>query len=87
MQKEKRLKEIMRSGNCIVKKLQRNTEEEGRLKNELLIAEVELKLISRVVSMSRLTESQLIWCHKKLHQVNFVDRKVVIEPSFLLFPC
>lgn len=87
MQKERRLKEIMRSGNCIAKKFKRIGEEEGRVKNELLIAEVELKLVSRVVSMSRLTESQLIWCHKKLHQINFVNRKVVIEPSFSLFPC
>lgn len=85
--KERRLKEIMRSGNCIVKRFQRIAEEEGRLKTELLIAEVELKLISRVVNMSKLTESQLIWCHKKLHQVNFVNGKVIIEPSFSLFPC
>lgn len=77
----------MRSGNCIVKRFQRIAEEEGRLKTELLIAEVELKLISRVVNMSKLTESQLIWCHKKLHQVNFVNGKVIIEPSFSLFPC
>ncbi|XP_031736637.1 uncharacterized protein LOC101214479 isoform X2 [Cucumis sativus] len=85
--KERRLKEILRSGNCIAKKFKRIGEDEGRVKNELLIAEVELKLVSRVVSMSRLTESQLIWCHKKLHQINFVNRKVVIEPSFSLFPC
>ncbi|XP_022998590.1 uncharacterized protein LOC111493177 isoform X2 [Cucurbita maxima] len=86
IQKEKRLKDMMRSGNCIVKKLQRMSEQ-GIARDELLIAEVELRLISRVVSMSRLTESQLIWCHKKLHQVKFVHGKVALEPSFLLFPC
>ncbi|XP_023523715.1 uncharacterized protein LOC111787869 isoform X2 [Cucurbita pepo subsp. pepo] len=86
IQKEKRLKDMMRSGNCIVKKLQRMSEE-GIARDELLIAEVELRLISRVVSMSRLTENQLIWCHKKLHQVKFVHGKVALEPSFLLFPC
>lgn len=87
MQKERRLKEIVRGGNCIVKKWKRvSEEEEGRLKNELLIAEVEMKLVSRVLSMSRLTESQLVWCHKKLHQINFVNRKVIVEPSFSFFP-
>ncbi|KAL7260928.1 hypothetical protein ACSBR1_006571 [Camellia fascicularis] len=82
--KEKRLKDILRSGNCIVKKFQKH--QETRLDRTLLFAQVELKLVSRVLSMSRLTTDQLLWCEKKLSKINFFNRKVHVEPSFLLFP-
>lgn len=83
--KEKRLKEILRSSNCIVKKLQKH--QGGRVKHDLLICQVELRLVSRVLHMSRCTTDQLIWCQSKLNKINFVNRKFSVEPSFLLFPC
>lgn len=83
--KEKRLKEILRSGNCIVKKIQKP--QGGRVKHDLLICQVELRLVSRVLHMSRCTTDQLIWCQSKLNKINFVNRKFSVEPSFLLFPC
>lgn len=83
--KEKRLKEILRSGNCIVKKIQKS--QGGRVKHDLLICQVELSLVSRVLHMSRCTTDQLIWCQSKLNKINFVNRKFSVEPSFLLFPC
>lgn len=85
VQKEKRLKEILRSGNCIVKKIQKP--QGGRVKHDLLICQVELRLVSRVLHMSRCTTDQLIWCQSKLNKINFVNRKFSVEQSFLLFPC
>lgn len=84
MQKEKRLKEILRSGSCIVKKLQKH--HGNRFNRGLFFAQIELKLISRVLSMTKLTTDQLVWCHEKLAKINFCNRKLVVEPSFLLFP-
>ncbi|KAK3027309.1 hypothetical protein RJ639_040401 [Escallonia herrerae] len=83
--KEKRLKDILRSGNCIVKKFQRP--HSGRLNHALFLSQVELRLVSRVLSQSRLTKDQLIWCQTKLDNINFVNRRIHVEPSFLLFPC
>ncbi|XP_058193434.1 uncharacterized protein LOC131310449 isoform X1 [Rhododendron vialii] len=82
--KEKRLKDLLRSGNCLVKKFQKH--QESRLSGALLFAQVELKLVSRVLNMSRLTTDQLVWCQKKLNKVSIVNRKIQLEPSFLLFP-
>ncbi|CAN1861135.1 hypothetical protein LINPERHAP1_LOCUS43687 [Linum perenne] len=86
--KDKKLKEIMKTGNCLLKKFQRNQgRQESRKQMELVVAQVELKLVSRVLSMNRVTAEQLIWCHEKLGRVSFCHRKVSVEPSFALFPC
>ncbi|KAE9454510.1 hypothetical protein C3L33_13586, partial [Rhododendron williamsianum] len=77
-------KDLLRSGNCLVKKFQKH--QESRLSGALLFAQVELKLVSRVLNMSRLTTDQLVWCQKKLNKVSIVNRKIQLEPSFLLFP-
>ncbi|RVW25396.1 hypothetical protein CK203_113029 [Vitis vinifera] len=82
--KEKKLKELLRSKNCIVKRLQKHRED--RLDRSLFFAKVELRLISRALNMSRLTTDQLAWCQKKLSQINIVNRKIHVEPSFMLFP-
>ncbi|XP_019455655.1 PREDICTED: uncharacterized protein LOC109356663 isoform X2 [Lupinus angustifolius] len=84
--KERKLKDIVRSGNCIVRKFQKHHEDQ--LDHEQMIAQVGLKLISRVLNMSTLRKEQVIWCHEKLHRIKFLTRKIVqVEPSFLLFPC
>lgn len=83
--KKKKLKDILRSGNCIVKKFQRHHKEEPD--QLLFFSQVDLKLVARVLRMSRITSDQLGWCHEKLKRISFVNRKIHIEPSFLLFPC
>ncbi|CAI9096605.1 OLC1v1032792C2 [Oldenlandia corymbosa var. corymbosa] len=82
--KEKKIKEVQRSGNCIVKKFQKH---HRSLSTALLISQVELKLVARVLNMSRLTTDYLVWCQKKLDNISIANRKVGIEPAFLLFPC
>ncbi|CAL0318251.1 unnamed protein product [Lupinus luteus] len=84
--KERKVKDIVRSGNCIVRKFQKHHEDQ--LDHEQIVAQVGLKLISRVLNMSKLRKEQVLWCHEKLHRIKFITRKIVqVEPSFLLFPC
>lgn len=84
--KDKKLKDIVRTGNCIVKKFQKHHEDQ--LDHEQLVAQVGLRLISRVVNMSQLRKEQVLWCSEKLNRIKFLSRKIVhVEPSFLLFPC
>ncbi|KAL3824124.1 hypothetical protein ACJIZ3_020153 [Penstemon smallii] len=83
--KDRKIREQMRSRNCIVKKLQK--QEECRLEGGPFTSQVELRLVSRVLGMTKLTTDQLIWCQSKLSNINFVNRRVHVEPSFLLFPC
>ncbi|KAK1423320.1 hypothetical protein QVD17_18618 [Tagetes erecta] len=86
--KEKKLKEQMRSGKSILKKLRcRENETEDQV--VYFFCQVDMKLVSRVLQMSTLTSDQLIWCHNKLSKLSFVNTKIHVEPepSFLLFPC
>ncbi|KAL9246387.1 hypothetical protein vseg_019928 [Gypsophila vaccaria] len=83
--KEKMIKDLVRSGNCLVRKFQKHHDQ--RLSLEMLLAQVELRLVSRVLHMSKITTDQLVWCHKKINKMTIVGRKVHVESSFLLFPC
>ncbi|GJW59286.1 putative ribosomal protein L34Ae, partial [Tanacetum coccineum] len=84
--KEKRLKDMLRTGNCIVKKFQK--QQETVLDQHMFVSQVELRLVSRVLSLPRLTRDQLLWCQSKLNNIKFIDRKIQVEDSlFLLFPC
>ncbi|KAK8571010.1 hypothetical protein V6N13_094107 [Hibiscus sabdariffa] len=84
--KDKKLKEIVRSGNCMLRRLKKN-EEENTDQVLYFFSQVDLKLVARVLNMSKVTKDQLFWCHSKLSNINFVNRKINVEPSFLLFPC
>lgn len=83
--KERKLKAITRSGNCIVKKFQKHPDD--RPSSAMVMAQVELKLVSRVLSLSRLSHDQLLWCERKLNSINMVNKKIDIDPVFSLFPC
>ncbi|ESW30647.1 hypothetical protein PHAVU_002G171100 [Phaseolus vulgaris] len=85
--KEKKLKDIVRSGNCIVRKFQKHNEDQIQLDQEQLLAQVGLRLVSRVLHMKKLRKDQLMWCNEKLNRIKFVGRKVQVEPSLLFFPC
>ncbi|KAK9039487.1 hypothetical protein V6N11_014687 [Hibiscus sabdariffa] len=84
--KDRKLKDILRSGNCILRKLKKNQEENS---DQVLyfFSQVDLKLVARVLNMSKVTKDHLLWCHNKLSKISFVHRKISVEPSFLLFPC
>ncbi|ESQ28279.1 hypothetical protein EUTSA_v10018221mg [Eutrema salsugineum] len=85
--KEKRVKEILRSQSCIVKKLKNESKSSVGVKDELLIAQIEVRLVSRVMNMSKLTTDKLVWCREKLNRISFNGRRIHMEPSFSLLPC
>lgn len=69
----------------MLKRLQK-CQEEG-IDHHFFFSQVDVKLVSRVLNMSRITTDQLVWCRSKLNQIRFVNRKMQVESSFLLFPC
>ncbi|KAM6550011.1 hypothetical protein CsatB_021687 [Cannabis sativa] len=83
--KDKKLKEVLRSGHCILKKFQK--QEDDGSDHLYFFSQVDMRLVCRVLNMSKITTDQLVWCHNKLSKINFVKRKIHVEPSFLLFPC
>ncbi|PIN16308.1 hypothetical protein CDL12_11044 [Handroanthus impetiginosus] len=84
--KEKKLKDILRSENCILRKFRQNKENDS---DQVLyfFSQADMKLVNRVLNMSKITKDQLIWCQNKLNRISFVNRKILVEPAFLLFPC
>lgn len=87
IQTKRKLKDLLRgSNNFSVKKLEKQEEAGLSYSLILFIAQVDLKLISRVLRMSKLTVDQLLWCNQKLNQITFLNRKVHLEPALLLFP-
>ncbi|XP_024027480.1 uncharacterized protein LOC21388498 isoform X1 [Morus notabilis] len=62
--KDKKLKDLLRSGNCILKKLRKHQEDGSDHLH--FFSQVDLRLVSRVLNMSRITTDQLVWCHNKL---------------------
>ncbi|KAK6913254.1 Protein of unknown function DUF1666 [Dillenia turbinata] len=83
--KEKKLKDLLRTGNCILRKFKHKEDSSDQVL--YFFSQVDLKLVTRVLNMSRLTTDQLMWCRSKLSRINFVHKKIHVEPSFLLFPC
>ncbi|TXG57546.1 hypothetical protein EZV62_015375 [Acer yangbiense] len=82
LKKKKKLKDILRSGNCILRKFQKQEDSSDQVL--YFFSQVDLKLVARVLNMSKITTDQLLWCKNKLSNVS---RKIHEEPSFLLFPC
>lgn len=87
--KEKRLKELRKSENCILRKIQKHhhLEDNGSDHELYFFSQVDMKLVSRVLNMSKITTEQLVWCSDKLSKINVVGGKLYVEPCFLLFPC
>ncbi|KAK4710490.1 hypothetical protein R3W88_005003 [Solanum pinnatisectum] len=84
--KEKKLKDGLKGECCILKRFKKNKENDS---DQVLyfFSQVDMKLVTRVLNMSRLTTDQLVWCHNKLSSISFLHRKIHVDPSILLFPC
>uniref|UniRef100_A0A0C9RL59 TSA: Wollemia nobilis Ref_Wollemi_Transcript_12761_3126 transcribed RNA sequence n=1 Tax=Wollemia nobilis TaxID=56998 RepID=A0A0C9RL59_9CONI len=80
--KELKVRELQRRGRCIIKRLDPRTGE-GL---EILMALVDIKLVYRVLKMSRITSDHLQWCQKKLNKLHVSHGKVQRGRSTLLFP-
>ncbi|KNA06056.1 hypothetical protein SOVF_184600 [Spinacia oleracea] len=86
--KEKKLKDLYRSGKCVLKKFQKHQQEEGSDNVLFFFSQVDLRLVSRVLCMPRITTEQLVWCNDKLNNIHLAGRKLHVESSLvMLFPC
>ena len=81
MQKRIKLKDLRRVRMCI-RKRKLTVEEEM----EILMGLIDLKLVSRVLRMSDMSEEQLHWCEEKMSKVRVLDGKLQRDSSPLFFP-
>lgn len=81
MQKRIKLKDLRRVRTCI-RKRKLTVEEEM----EILMGLIDLKLVSRVLRMSDMSEEQLHWCEEKMSKVRVLDGKLQRDSSPLFFP-
>ncbi|CAN0840189.1 hypothetical protein LINGRAHAP2_LOCUS2754 [Linum grandiflorum] len=54
---------------------------------QLLFGLVDIKIVSRVLRMVRISKEQLIWCEDKMKKLNLAENKLQRDPSPILFPC
>lgn len=76
-----KLKDLRRVRICI-RKRKLTVEEEM----EILMGLIDLKLVSRVLRMSDMSEEQLHWCEEKMSKVRVLDGKLQRDSSPLFFP-
>ncbi|KAL9239974.1 hypothetical protein vseg_014242 [Gypsophila vaccaria] len=86
-EKHKKLKELTRTQNCLLRSIHRQEKDDNSDNVLYFFTRVDIKLVSRVLNMPKVSTEQLVWCSHKLNRINFVGRKLqVVEPSILLFP-
>ncbi|KAF5183257.1 Dna ligase [Thalictrum thalictroides] len=78
--KKKKIKDISRVGKCLRKTMPREED------MEILMALVDLKVVSRVLKMSEIGEEQLHWCEEKMSKLRFWEGKLQRDPSPVFFP-
>lgn len=81
MQKNMKLKDLRRSQKCLRKKRLKVDEE-----MEILMAQIDLKVVSRVLRMSELSEEQMHWCEEKMSKVRVLEGKLQRDSNTLFFP-
>ncbi|XP_027925217.1 uncharacterized protein LOC114182529 isoform X2 [Vigna unguiculata] len=79
--KKMKVKDLRRSRKCLRKRKLKGEEE-----MEILMALIDLKVVSRVLRMSELSEEQLHWCEEKMSKVRVVEGKLERDSSPLFFP-
>ncbi|KAK3440451.1 hypothetical protein EUGRSUZ_B00723 [Eucalyptus grandis] len=79
--KKMKLKDARRTRKCI-RKRKLNVDEEM----EILMGLIDLKVVSRVLRMSDLSEEQLHWCEEKMSKVRVSQGKLQRDSSPLFFP-
>ncbi|KAG8481990.1 hypothetical protein CXB51_026910 [Gossypium anomalum] len=52
----------------------------------LLFGLIDIKIISRVLRMGRISKEELFWCEEKMKKLHFCDGKLERDPSPILFP-
>ncbi|XP_072973104.1 uncharacterized protein [Typha angustifolia] len=54
---------------------------------ELLFSLIDIRVVSRVLRMARLSKEQLLWCEEKMSKLDLSDTKLHRDSSPILFPC
>lgn len=81
LQKNLKLKDLRRSRKCLRKRRLKVEEE-----MEILMAQIDLKVASRVLRMKDLSEEQLHWCEEKMSKVRVLEGKLQRDSTTLFFP-
>ncbi|KAK1439826.1 hypothetical protein QVD17_05648 [Tagetes erecta] len=79
--KKLKLKDLQRSRKCFRKRRAKQGNE-----MELLMAEIDLKVVSRVLRTSDINDEQLHWCEEKMTRLRISDGKLQRDSSPLFFP-
>lgn len=83
LQKEIRVKELCKKKKGWRKKSWPTTTEEV----ELLFALIDIKVISRVMRMAKISKEQLLWCEEKMSKLDLAEHRLCRNGSPILFPC
>ncbi|GAB2225394.1 hypothetical protein Droror1_Dr00006186 [Drosera rotundifolia] len=78
---KQRLKDLHRAGNCFKKRKLNKDEDIG-----ILMGLVDLKVVSRVLRMSDITQEQLRWCEEKMGRMRIAQGKLYRDSSPLFLP-
>lgn len=78
-----KLKELRKRGKGWKKKSWPQIEEDI----QLLLSLIDVKVLSRVLRMGRITKEQLLWCEEKMKKLDLTDGRLQRDPSPILFPC
>ncbi|XP_058068341.1 uncharacterized protein LOC131217437 [Magnolia sinica] len=81
--KEVKLKELRRKNKGRKKKSWPTTLEQV----ELLFGLIDVKVVSRVLRMVKISKEQLLWCEEKMSKIDVSESKLLRDVSPVLFPC
>ncbi|PWZ29222.1 hypothetical protein Zm00014a_019196 [Zea mays] len=81
--KEAKLKELLKKRKGWKSKTWPGTVEEV----QLLLALIDVKVVSRVLRVGKLSREQLLWCEEKLSKVGLTENRLRRDGSPILFPC
>ncbi|XP_071703198.1 uncharacterized protein [Rutidosis leptorrhynchoides] len=79
--KKLRLKDLRRSRKCL-----RRRRSKVQNEMEVLMAQIDLKVVSRVLRTTDLSEEQMHWCEDKMTKVKIYDGKLQRDSLPLFFP-
>lgn len=57
------------------------------LEVELLLGLIDIKVISRVLRMAKISKEQLLWCEEKMSKISLFEKKLKRDATPILFPC
>ncbi|XP_077221442.1 DNA ligase (DUF1666) isoform X2 [Tasmannia lanceolata] len=82
IKKKRKLKDLRRRRKCLRKRILKEDDE-----MEIQMGLIDLKVVSRVLRMSEISEEQFHWCEEKMSKVRVWDGKLQRDSSPLFFPC